>query len=334
LPLSLSAVRERPFCFHLAARAVPYTRRKAMILLTGGTGLAGTFVVRELRGRGQEVRVLARPGPASGLPPEASEVVFGDLANHASLRQAAEGVAGIVHAACASMDGRMDPDVDIEAMRVLLGTWQRGPFVFISSVDVYGWPLQNPVTEDQPLLTPYAWGKVRCEELLADAARRRGKADFSILRPPHIWGPHARCARRLLDPDRPPGSRLLQGEPVVLPGANEQEWSAFGDAWVDVRDLAWAAAECLTTPLGGAANAVSGHFVWHDLYAELIRLTGSRSRIEHRRLQEITEAELPRPGFYAQTWHYDGRRLEADLGPRPPRRRQDTLAEAVAAARP
>jgi hypothetical protein len=29
-----------------------------------------------------------------------------------------------------------------------------------------------------------------------------------------------------------------RGEPIVLPGAEEAEWAHYGDAWIDVRDLA------------------------------------------------------------------------------------------------
>jgi len=124
--------------------------------------------------------------------------------------------------------------------------------------------------------------------------------------------------------------RVLEGRPIVLPGATQDEWSQFGDAWVDARELAWAAAECLSRPLGGAANVVNSHFTWHDLYAELIRLAGSTSRIEHKALDAITADELPNKGFYAQLWRYSGQRLKQRLGFQSAYRWQDTLAEIVA----
>ena len=76
-------------------------------------------------------------------------------------------------------------------MKTLLDAWNEGPFVFISSVDVYGYPEWVPVTEDHPLdatYSDYAGGKVHCEALLRQVAGERGRDDFCILRPPHIWG--------------------------------------------------------------------------------------------------------------------------------------------------
>jgi nucleoside-diphosphate-sugar epimerase len=295
-----------------------------MILITGGTGMAGSFIVQELQRRGYEVRVLARAESVEIAQKLEAEVAIGDLADADSLRRAAQGVNGIIHAASTLSK---DPEVDMAAMQVLLEAWDEGPFVFISSVDVYGYPKWVAVTEDHPLdesYSDYGRAKIRSENMLTSLARARGRHDFSILRPPHIWGPHPRCAERLITPN------IREGKPIVLPGATEEEWSRYGDSWVDARELAWATAECLRQPLGEAANAISGHFSWHEVYSELIRLTGSKSQIVHKDLDAIAAEELPRKNFYAQTWRYSGERLEQRLGFRPSRRWQDTLAEIVA----
>jgi len=134
-----------------------------------------------------------------------------------------------------------------------------------------------PVTENHPLQSAsgYGQGKVMCEHLLHEAAELERRHDYSILRPPHIWGPHPKALQWLAV------QRVFQGLSVVLPGATETEWSQFGDDWIDARELAWAAAECLDRPLGEAVNAVNSHFVWHDFFDELIRQTGSKSTLEH-----------------------------------------------------
>jgi nucleoside-diphosphate-sugar epimerase len=295
-----------------------------MILVTGGTGMAGSFIVRELQNRGLPVRVLARPASAEVARKLGVELVVGDLSDTDSLYRAVAGTSGIIHVARA--DNR--PDVDIAAMASLLDAWESGPFVFISSVDVYGYASDRPITEDTPLnpYSAYGTGKVRCEALLAEAAAAKGNSNFSILRPPHIWGPHPRCRERLLD------ARITQSQPIVLPGATVEEWSQFGDAWIDTRELAWAAAECLDRPLAGAANIVNDHFMWHDLYIQLIQMAQSSSRIEHQDLATIPEAVLPNKQFYAQTWRYSCERIEQQLGFQPSRRWQETLAEIVALA--
>ena len=297
-----------------------------MILVTGGSGMAGSFIVRELQARGHAVRILARAKSERAARELGVEVALGDLADAESLRRAARDTDGIIHAACTFSL----PRIDVSAMEALVGAWQRGPFVFISSIEVYGLAQSQPVDEGHPLdpdYSGYAWAKVASEILLTVSAAARGGRDFSILRPAHIWGPHPRCRKGLVGES----SVVGRGLPVVLPGATEEDWSTYGDAWVDARDLAWAAAECLERPLGDAANAIGGHFIWHDLYAELIRLTGSQSAIEHRRLDEVPEDDLPFASwFYAQTWRYSGERLRKRIGFQPARRWQETLAELVA----
>ena len=216
-------------------------------------------------------------------------------------------------------------------MVALLGAWNQGSFVFISSVSVYGPSRWVPTSEDHPLDddSPYGRGKIRCEELLMEHTRQNERADFSILRPPHIWAPDPRCLRHRASPTTPLYTRIRAGAPIVLPGPTEDEWSGYGDDWVDARELAWAAAECLARPLGTAANAINSYFTWHDFCVELIGLTESSSQIERKDLDVITAQELPSKLFFAQNWRYSGQRLERQLGFRPHYRWQDTLSKVV-----
>jgi nucleoside-diphosphate-sugar epimerase len=290
-----------------------------MIVVTGGTGLTGSFVVAELLRRGRAVRVLARSAVAV---PRGAEVAVADLRDPDSLVRAARGASGIVHTACTYEDTA----VDIAAMRALLAAWTSGPFVFLSSLDVYGFAGPGPTGEDAPLdegYSDYARGKVACERLLAEAAGGRGHA---LLRAPLIWGPHPTARRRLVPP------RLLEGRPIVLPGVDEAEWSGYGDAWVDVRDLATIVAECLERPPNGALNVATGHFIWHELIVELIRATGSASPIAHRPLDAIAEDELPGKARYAQRWRFSEARLRERLGTIPRRPFAVTVRDTVAAA--
>jgi nucleoside-diphosphate-sugar epimerase len=216
-------------------------------------------------------------------------------------------------------------------MEALLSTWGQGPFVFISSVSVYGRSRWVPTTEEHPLddQSSYGRGKIDCETLLTEYARQKGRTDFSILRPPHIWAPDLRCLRHRASSTTELYARIRAGAPIVLPGRTQDQWSGYGDDWVDARELAWAAAECLAHPLGEAANAINGYFTWHDFCAELIRLTGSSSNLEHTDLDAITEQDLAHKDFFAQNWRYSGRRLEQRLGFRPRYRWQATLAQVV-----
>ena len=175
----------------------PRGRRNSMILVTGGSGLSGSYVIRELKGRGHAVRALERTTSADMISRAGAEIAIGNLTDPDSLRRACQGVNGIVHAACTFTDSR----IDIAAMQGLLDGWRDGPFVYFSSLDVYGYAATPLITEDEPLNeshNDYARGKVFSERLLVEAARRQGRTDTSILRAPHIWAPHPTAYRRLI----------------------------------------------------------------------------------------------------------------------------------------
>lgn len=291
-----------------------------MILVTGATGLSGHYVVLELQQRGYAVRGLARSSSADKLAALAVDVAIGDLADPDSLRRACDGVDGIVHAACTFTDSR----IDIAAMQALLEGWQAGPFVFFSSLDVYGLTTAPLTDEEAPLdeaYDDYGYGKIVCERLLAEAAQQRGRADWSSLRAPHIWGPHPTARQRLLD--------RIKDDPVLLPGGDEAEWSQYRDASIDARDLAWVVAECLERPIGGPVNVLAGHFVWHDLISEVIRLSGLDRQIVHKPLAEMSDEERASKRTSCQSWRYSDRRLREMLSFRSSRTWQQTVAETL-----
>ena len=62
-----------------------------MILVIGGRSKIGSALIEELGAKGERVRALARKGEGGGGFPQGLEVVFGDLADRASLRQAMDG---------------------------------------------------------------------------------------------------------------------------------------------------------------------------------------------------------------------------------------------------
>jgi nucleoside-diphosphate-sugar epimerase len=280
-----------------------------MIFMTGGTGLAGTFALKELVSRGTAVKALTRKAADHSEFPAPVEKVWGDLASPAELRQLAQNNRGIVHYACASIGKRAPIQVDIDAMAALVAKWEHGPFTFISSLDVYGWPKTTEVDETCPLsgeISEYSQGKIECEKVLTDAARVRGRNDFSILRASWIFSPHARSWTHLLN-------RFLKAREtqIFLPGETEAEWPKFADAFIDARDLAWLAAESLKKPVGGAANALTEKFSWHDLFTHLIKLTGSSSQIVHRKREELSQADQE---LFGQQYSFSNAKVKAHFG--------------------
>ncbi|MFD7238891.1 condensation domain-containing protein [Streptomyces syringium] len=294
-----------------AARRGP--ARTGTVLVTGGTGGVGAFVLRELAARGRPVRALVRPESAHLVAGDGIEVAEGDLADPRSLRDAVAGVDAVIHSACTFTS----PEVDVAAMRALLDGWRQGSFVFVSSVDAYGRPPVVEVTEDTPSaepLTAYGRAKLDCERMLWEAAGTGGRDGATAVRAPLVWGPHP----RLRDQLRWGATGALfqaarSGEPVVLPAAGAvpasgDPWS--GAPWVHAAALARALVTCAERPAHGMVNAIGGHVGWEEFATELNRLLGSTGGIRpadepasvpllhrHRyRAEALAEELVERPG--------------------------------------
>ncbi|MER7664198.1 condensation domain-containing protein [Streptomyces sp. NPDC096193] len=294
--------------------------REGTVLVTGGTGGVGAFVLRELAARGRPVLALARPESAHLVAGEGVEVVEGDLTDLEGLRAAVESADAVIHAACTFTR----PEVDVAAMEAMVEAWSRGPFVFVSSVDAYGQPADRQVAEDaasQQPLSAYGQAKVDCEQLLLRAAGTEGRGGASVVRSPIVWGPHD----RLRDQLRWGATGMLYqaalaGDPIQVPGpgAGGHDW--YGAPWVHASALARAVTECLDTPVHGTANAVSGHVGWADLAAELSRRLGGDSEIS---LVDRVHPDLD------HRWHYRSDRLAASLAERPGEDWQSVLAAMI-----
>jgi uncharacterized protein YbjT (DUF2867 family) len=70
-----------------------------VVLVTGGTGMIGRFIVQRLRDEGRTVRVLTR---GNHEPQDGVEYVVGDLATGEGIQAAVDGARTIVHAAGSS----------------------------------------------------------------------------------------------------------------------------------------------------------------------------------------------------------------------------------------
>ncbi|MFI7180267.1 MULTISPECIES: condensation domain-containing protein [Streptomyces] len=310
-----------------ASRPAPRSRdvRPGTVLVTGATGGVGAFVVRELVAQGRPVLALARPESAHLIATEGVDVIEGDLSDLAGLRDAVAQADAVVHAACTFTRH----DIDRAAMETMVAAWQRGPFVFVSSVDAYGRPATDRVAEEAPShepVSPYGRTKLDCEAMLLRAAGTEGRGGASAVRSPIVWGAHDRLREQL----RWGAIGTLyqaarQGHPIDLPrpGTDGHDW--YGAAWVHAAALARAVVACLDRPVHGVANACSGHVSWHDLAQDLTELldTGAQSRTTDAVAQDLDHR-----------WHYDSARLARPLRPRPGEDRRTVLAEMIGALAP
>jgi nucleoside-diphosphate-sugar epimerase len=197
-----------------------------VLLVTGGTGLVGSHVAEQARGRGLRVRCLVRAaGKAVFLRELGCELVEGDLDDSASLRAAVSGATVVVH--CAAKVGDWGPTegyrrVNVDGTRALLeaatATGLLKRWIQISSLGVYeGRDHYGTDEATQPSsagIDGYTLTKVESERLVLDWIKERGLPGV-VLRPGFIYGVRDRTVLpRLLE-------RLRSGKFAYL-GAPEK----------------------------------------------------------------------------------------------------------------
>ena len=176
-------------------------------LVTGGTGLLGSYLVEALLDKGHEVRALVRKtSDASHLKTTGVELVYGDVSEYESLPPAVAGRDIVFHAA-----GKVTPG---------WGTWQEfesatvkgtenllkasaeagvSRFLHVSSHSVLGdivcgnTPIDETATSQIEFSpdTYYDYAKLKAEETAMDY-HNQGKIKVSIIRPAMIYGPRDR----------------------------------------------------------------------------------------------------------------------------------------------
>ncbi|MDR1659837.1 MAG: NAD(P)-dependent oxidoreductase [Desulfovibrio sp.] len=175
------------------------------ILVTGGGGFIGVFLVRALLNQGDTVVVFdVAPQPAClmGIP----EVTYvrGDCGAEIDLRKAVcvHKIDGIFHCG-ALMGGEPSESNPLEAFRVnfhstqiLLDaavTFGVRRFFFMSSISIYDPRQPEPVPQDGIMNPPNIYGqtKLASEHLMRWYAKNHG-IDARGIRPSWVWGPNRR----------------------------------------------------------------------------------------------------------------------------------------------
>ncbi|MEF3365701.1 UDP-glucose 4-epimerase GalE [Methylocystis sp. 9N] len=158
------------------------------VLVTGGAGYIGSHTVLELLDAGESVVVIDdlstgfRWAVPAGVP-----LVVGDFGDDSLLAEtiASHDVDEIIHFAAKIVvpDSVADPlgyylNNTAKARTLLASAVKTGVtrFIFSSTAAVYGDPLRQPVTEDEPLkpVSPYGRSKLMVEWMLEDTARAHG----------------------------------------------------------------------------------------------------------------------------------------------------------------
>lgn len=170
-------------------------------LVTGANGFLGRQVVDRFLNAGDSVTALVRPATdVSGLDwDDRVELFRGDLRKCPNLRDAFDGVDGLVHLAAAVKGSPEEQFASaVVATEKLLTAMSSSPvkrLIFISSFSVYDWSkVGGALDESVPLESKrlyerdgYAIAKTWQERVVRRFADEHGW-DLTVLRPGFIWG--------------------------------------------------------------------------------------------------------------------------------------------------
>jgi NADH dehydrogenase len=250
------------------------------VLVTGGTGFIGPYVVQRLVDDGHTVRVLEHTaGSSAGLPSQ--EAVQGSMTDAESLRRAVEGQDAVVHLV-ALLSGRpaeFERVMEQGTRDLLAAAREAGVrrFVLMSALGV---------DEHTKELVPYYGAKWVMEQDLKDSG-----LEHVIFRPSFVFGRRGGALEQFKRI-----AKLAPVTPIVGPGTQRIQ-----PIWVE--DVAAYFAEGLVRP--EAANRtfeVGGpdRVTWNEFWERLKRAQGSRRPSIHlpfglMRVQATVLELLPRP---------------------------------------
>ena len=173
------------------------------ILVTGGSGFIGSYVVERLVEKGYEVTVLDNlsTGKKENLSKVFNQIEFieGDIRKREKVQIALKNVDIVVHlAALISVPESIEKPLlyneinSVGTQSLLNQSVREGvrKFLFISSCAVYGNPIKIPIAECHPTkpLSPYAITKLNAEEQ-CQIYSKAGRIKTIIMRLFNVYGP-------------------------------------------------------------------------------------------------------------------------------------------------
>jgi len=206
-----------------------------MHLVTGGSGVLGRAVIRELLDHGREVRVLDLRPPPDGLIKDL-EFIKGSVLDRDAVDRELQGCEVVYHLAAsmpqAPLDARGFWEINVGGtLNVANAAVKHSArrMVFASTIEIYGlyYPEEFPVVEDSEkrFTGVYSRNKWECENRLLDIREKHG-LEVVFPRMPMIFGPgfyHEPTMMTLF--------RLInKGLPIPVVAAPDAPWASVSSA--------------------------------------------------------------------------------------------------------
>ena len=204
---------------------------KKKVMVTGGAGMIGLEVCRQLSNLGIEVILLDLGEQIMRVKkaiPSNVKIYYGSICDLSSIRSAMSNCQIVFHLAAmlgvrrTEMDLLRCLEINIEGVKNILGCavqFDVEKIVFASSSEVYGEPLGNPITEDFTTQgkSVYAITKLAGEEL-CKAYAQKYPIKYTILRYFNSYGPY-QTAQFVISKFI---KNVLEGKPPVINGDGNQ----------------------------------------------------------------------------------------------------------------
>ena len=253
------------------------------VLVTGGTGYVGSYVVKALFEAGHEPRLLVRNRArlaatvaAIGVDIDALAIADGDMTDADAVGAALAGMDAVIHAAAVvaalnRADAERTVDTNIRGAKTVIDSAIAAgcdPVVHVSSVAAVYTPTAPLITADlAPAIaatSPYIRAKAKAEEHAR--ARQADGAPVTIVYPGGVSGPAAGDAF---------GDVAEGFVSMLTSGVVPLRGGGFGI--IDVRDLADVIAATLTPGMGARRYVAGGELLDMNGVAALLRtVTGRR----------------------------------------------------------
>lgn len=268
------------------------------VLVTGGSGCVGMQVCNVLAEKGVDVvqydlfkhkKVAQRPN---------INFFEGSILDSTALRDAMADCDGVIHLAAHLGVQRTEVnrlrclDINIDGTRKVLDEATRArkckKFIFASSSEVYGEPLQNPISESHMTQgkTVYGISKLAGEEMVKAYHSDFGTFDYSILRYFNSYGPYQIgqfVITRFV-------SNVMQNKAPVVFGNGHQIRSychASDTAHATSLALLSSSANQKTLNIGNSLEPIS----LVDLAKKVIAISGNADRLEPHVTQDFVETD-------------------------------------------